>query len=453
MHLHFIAIGGSAMHSLALGMQRLGHKVTGSDDTLFDPSKKNLETAGLLPEEFGWFPEKITLQIDVVILGMHAKKDNPELLKAQKLGLKIQSYPEFLASRSQDKTRVVIAGSHGKTTITSMILHVLQYHDIETDFMVGAPLANRKETLSISEENDFILLEGDEYLSSPIDLLPKFLWYQPEIALISGIAWDHVNVFPTLDSYVQQFDSFIYSIQAGGVLIYNAEDEVLSNLVEGHSHPIKKIPYRTPVHFINKGTTYLETTEGSLPLSVFGEHNLLNLSGAQWISQLMGLDASGFYEAIPSFTGASKRLELLAKGDTGLLFKDFAHAPSKVKATAKAVKKQFLEHRIMLCLELHTYSSLDPNFIAQYAHTLDHADEALIFYDPEALRIKNREPIATERILQAFALPTLKVFTDGKALSDYVLQKEYSKAVLVMMSSGSFGGLDWTALKTRVLEF
>ena len=453
MHLHFIAIGGSAMHSLALAMNHLGHKVSGSDDAVFDPSKKNLEGAGLLPKKMGWFPEKITSEIDVVVLGMHAKKDNPELLKAQELGLLIQSYPEFLAARSEEKTRVVIAGSHGKTTITSMILHVLQYHDVETDFMVGAPLSNRKETLSISEDNDFILLEGDEYLSSPMDLRPKFLWYHPEIALISGIAWDHINVFPTFENYVQQFDSFITSIQAGGVLIYNDEDEVLKKLVEGHTHPIKKIAYQTPAHFIDQGTTYLETLEGSLPLSVFGTHNLLNLSGAQWIAQLMGVDPSAFYEAIPSFTGASKRLERLAKGDTALLFKDFAHAPSKVKATATAVKKQFSEHRIVLCLELHTYSSLDPKFIEQYAHTLDQANEALVFYDPDALKIKNREPIAPKTIQQAFAQPSLEVFTDAKTLSDNLFQKEYSNTVLVMMSSGSFGGLDWEMLKTRVLAF
>ena len=308
LRIHFIAIGGSAMHSLALEMKELGHEVSGSDDAIFEPSKSKLEAAGLLPPRMGWFPEKLSAAIDVVVLGMHAKRDNPELKKAQELGLKIQSYPEFIATMTQDKTRVVIAGSHGKTTITSMVLHVLRYHEMNTDYMVGAPVANSTKTLSLSEENDFVLLEGDEYLSSPIDLQPKFLWYQPEIALISGIAWDHVNVFPTFENYSSQFERFILSIQAGGVLVYNEEDEVLKNLVNASQHPIKKIAYQTPKHFITDGTTYLETPEGSLPLKVFGRHNLSNLAGAQWIAQLMGMNSSDFYEAILSFKGASKRL-------------------------------------------------------------------------------------------------------------------------------------------------
>ena len=453
MRLHFIAIGGSAMHSLALAMHQLGHQVSGSDDALFEPSKSNLKSAGLLPDALGWNPKNIHSEIDVIVLGMHAKKDNPEFIKAQQLGLKIQSYPEFLAERSQDKTRVVIAGSHGKTTITSMILHVLNYHDKQTDFMVGAPLAAFNQTLFLSEENDFILLEGDEYLSSAMDLRPKFLWYQPEIALISGIAWDHINVFPTFENYVEQFDRFISSIQAGGVLIYNADDVVLKKLVENHNHPIKKIPYQIPEHSIESGTTYLETAEGSLPLSIFGSHNLYNLAGAQWVAQLMGIDASEFYEAIPSFMGASKRLERIGKGKTALLFKDFAHAPSKVKATAKAVKKQFVDKKITLCLELHTYSSLDSNFIEQYTNCLDQADEAIVFYDPEALKIKNRKPIEPKTIKAAFKNTSLLIFTESKSLKEYLFRKKYHKEVMVMMSSGSFGGLDWEKLTSHVSYF
>jgi UDP-N-acetylmuramate: L-alanyl-gamma-D-glutamyl-meso-diaminopimelate ligase len=453
MRLHFIAIGGSAMHSLAIAMQLLGHKVSGSDDAIYDPSRSNLEASGLLPLNLGWFPEKINSEIDVIILGMHAKKDNPELLEAKKNGLKIQSYPEFLAARSQNKSRVVIAGSHGKTTITSMILYVLYYHEIKTDFMVGAQLKFRSETLSISKENDFILLEGDEYLSSPIDLRPKFLWYRPEIALISGIAWDHVNVFPTFEKYVKQFEFFIDSIQPGGLLIYNEEDEILKSLVETNQHPIKKIPYKTPKHYIDNGVTYLETIEGNIPLSVFGEHNLLNLAGAQWITQLMGLDASEFYEAIPSFIGASNRLECLVKSKTAFLFKDFAHAPSKVKATSKAIKKQFSNHKILICLELHTYSSLDSKFIEQYAHSLDQADEVVIFYDPEALKIKKRVPIAPEFVKQSFRKPSINIFNYKDSLLNFLLKKKYKNKVLVMMSSGSFGDLDWEILKARISEF
>ena len=453
MRLHFIAIGGSAMHSLALEMKRMGNEITGSDDAIFNPSKAKLKAAEILPETLGWFPEKITNKIDVVILGMHAKIDNSELLKAQSLELKIQSYPEFLAEISQEKTRVVIAGSHGKTTITAMILHVLNYHDISTDFMLGAPVSAVTETLFVSKENDFILLEGDEYLSSAIDLQPKFLWYQPEIALISGIAWDHINVFPTFETYVSQFEKFIFSIREGGVLLYNQEDLVLKDLVENSPHAVKKIPYRAPTHYIENGITFLDTSEGSLPLSVFGEHNLMNLSGAQWISQLMGLDAVDFYEAIPSFTGAAKRLEKISQGLTAVLYKDFAHAPSKVMATAKAVKDQFKGFEIQICLELHTYSSLDISFINQYKKTLSLADKAIIFYDPEALKIKNRSPISTEIIQAAFDHDFLKVITKTSSLEEYLFSQKYDNKIMVMMSSGNFGGLDWNELEALISKY
>ena len=448
--LHFIAIGGSAMHSLALEMKRMGNEITGSDDAIFNPSKTKLKAADILPETLGWFPEKITNKIDIVILGMHAKINNPELLKAQSLELKIQSYPEFLAEISKDKTRVVIAGSHGKTSITAMILHVLNFHDISTDFMLGAPVSAVTETLFVSKENDFILLEGDEYLSSAIDLQPKFLWYQPEIALISGIAWDHINVFPTFETYVSQFEKFIFSIREGGVLLYNQEDLVLKDLVENSPHAIKKIPYEASTHYIENGITFLNTSEGSLPLSVFGEHNLMNLSGAQWISQLMGLDAVEFYEAIPSFTGAAKRLEKTSQGLTAVLYKDFAHAPSKVMASAKAVKDQFKGFEIQICLELHTYSSLDISFINQYKKTLSLADQAIVFYDPEALKIKNRPPISSEIIQAAFDHDSLKVITKTSSLEGYLFSQKYDNKILVMMSSGDFGGLDWNELEAII---
>ena len=453
MRLHFIAIGGSAMHSLAIAMHRHGHIISGSDDNIHDPSRRNLKSLGLLPKDFGWFPKKINSEIDVVILGMHAKKNNPELLRAKEIGLKIQSYPEFLADRSKDKSRIVIAGSHGKTTITSMILHVLNYHDIQTDFMVGAQLKFMKETLSISTENDFILLEGDEYLSSPIDLKPKFLWYNPEIAIISGIAWDHINVFPTFENYVEQFESFIASIQEGGVLIYNAEDEILRVLVDASTNTIKKIPYKTPNHFIENDVTYLVTNEGNLPLSVFGKHNLLNLAGAQWVAQLMGVDSSNFYEAIPNFTGASKRLECMVKSKTSLLFKDFAHAPSKVKATSSAIKKQFSNHKTIICLELHTYSSLNTEFMGQYAHCLDQADEAVIFYNLETLKIKQLTPIKFESIKNGFKRSSIEVFNQKDDLQNFLIKKNYNNTVLVMMSSGDFGDLSWETLKARISEF
>jgi UDP-N-acetylmuramate: L-alanyl-gamma-D-glutamyl-meso-diaminopimelate ligase len=453
MRIHFIAIGGSAMHSLALAMDKLGHKVTGSDDVIFDPSKSKLEAAGLLPQTLGWFPDKIDGVLDVVVLGMHAQSNNPELIQAQKLGLKIQSYPEFLASMCQNKTRVVIAGSHGKTTITAMILHVLKYHDISTDFMVGAPVPAVQQTLVIDDDHDFILLEGDEYLSSAVDSQSKFLWYHPEIALISGIAWDHVNVFPRFEDYLSQFESFIFSIRQGGVLLYNTEDTVLKKLVESTDHPIKKIPYSTPDHMIDQGTTYLDTPEGSLPLSIFGRHNLANLAGAQWIAQLMGVDAADFYEAIPSFSGAAKRLERIAKGSTAFLFKDFAHAPSKVKATSLAVKNQFSKHKTLICLELHTYSSLDAEFLKNYRQTLDAADKVIIFFDPGALKIKNRVPLHPQTIQQAFNHPSLTVFVNPNSLDEYLNDQDYTQKVLVMMSSGNFGGLNWERLKSRISHF
>ena len=453
MNLHFIAIGGSAMHSLAIAMDRLGHKVSGSDDSIFEPSKSNLKNAGLLPPSLGWFPKRINLEIDIVILGMHSKKDNPELLKAQNIGLNIQSYPEFLSEISKNKTKVVIAGSHGKTTITSMIIHVLKYHGIDIDFMVGAPQINTNETFEISEKNNFILIEGDEYLSSPIDSKPKFLWYKPEIALISGIAWDHVNVYPVFDEYIEQFNSFISSIRPGGVLIFNEQDKLLKELVEKNSSLIKKIPYRISNFFVDKGITYLETSEGKIPLSIFGNHNLSNLSGAMWIAQMMGINSSDFYEAIPTFRGASKRLECLVKGKTSLLFKDFAHAPSKVKATVDAVDTQFFDFEITFCLELHTFSSLDLEFLNQYADTLKKTSNSIIFYDPVVLKNKNRSPISEDYIKKAFEHSTLKLFTDKNALMNYLIEKNYVKHVLVFMSSGNFGGIDWEIIKSHIKKF
>lgn len=337
MRIHFISIGGAAMHNLALELAELGNTVSGSDDAIYEPSKSRLQSAGLLPKAIGWFPDNITKDIDAVILGMHAKKDNPELLKAQELGLTVYSYPEFIYEQSKHKTRVVIAGSHGKTTITSMILHVLNYCGVEVDYLVGAQLEGFDRMVRLSKTAEFILIEGDEYLSSPIDLRPKIHWYQPTVALISGIAWDHINVFPTKEIYVEQFKIFIDSITKGGILVYNEEDDQLKNLAETTENTIRKLPYRTPEFEIHNGKTYLLTDEGELPLSVFGKHNLNNLEGAKWVCQNMGIDSSDFYEAILSFKGASKRMEKLWDSNETIVIKDFAHAPSKVKATVEAV--------------------------------------------------------------------------------------------------------------------
>lgn len=450
MNIHFIAIGGSAMHNLALAMHNKGYKVTGSDDTIFEPSKSRLQNKGLLPAEIGWFTDKITTDLDAIILGMHAKEDNPELLKAKELGLKIYSYPEFLYEQSKDKTRVVIGGSHGKTTITSMVLHVMKYHNIDVDYMVGAQLEGFDTMVYLTKENDFIVLEGDEYLSSPIDRRPKFHLYKPNIALISGIAWDHINVFPTYEDYLKQFEIFIDQVSYGGILIYNELDKDLVTLVENSTNPIRKIPYQTPCYHTNNGITYLETPEGDMPIEVFGEHNLSNLMGAKWICQNMGVDEADFHEAIASFKGASKRLEKIAESKDTLIYKDFAHSPSKVQATTQAVKQQFPERKLVACLELHTYSSLNAEFLKEYASTLDSADEAVVFYSPEAVKIKRLDEVTEQQIAQAFNKKDLIIYTDPKAFKDYLYQLELKNTVLLLMSSGNYGGLDLDKFKQRL---
>lgn len=444
MKTHFIAIGGSAMHNLAIALKDKGYQVTGSDDAIFEPSKSRLEKKGIMPEELGWFPEKITSDIDAVILGMHAHQDNPELAKAKELGLKIYSYPEFLYEQSKDKTRVVIAGSHGKTTITSMILHVLNFHQKEVDFMVGAQLEGFDCMVKLTQDNDFMVLEGDEYLSSPIDLRSKFLLYQPNIALMSGIAWDHINVFTTFDDYIDQFRKFVASITPGGILVYNEEDAEVVKVVENAENYFRKIPYKTPEYKITEGKVYLKTEMGDVPLSVFGAHNLLNLEGARNICHHLGIMDEDFYEAIMSFRGASKRLEKVERADKGILYKDFAHAPSKVKAVVKAFCEQFKNEKKYGFLELHTYSSLNPVFLEQYDHALDGLDEAVVFYSEEALKIKRMEPISPELIKEKFKNDNLKVFTNAEELHAYWDLLDKTQGIYMMMSSGNFGGLDLT---------
>ncbi|MCW5520148.1 peptidoglycan synthetase [Aureitalea sp. L0-47] len=447
MRIHFIAIGGSAMHNLALALHNKGYEVTGSDDTIFDPSKSRLEAKGLLPAEFGWFPEKLSDELDAVILGMHAKPDNPELARAKELGLTIYSYPEFLYEQSKDKTRVVIGGSHGKTTITSMILHVMHYHDRDVDYMVGAQLEGFDTMVKLTEDADFMVLEGDEYLSSPIDRRPKFHLYKPNIALISGIAWDHINVFPTYENYVEQFSIFVDQVTNGGAMIYNEEDPEVKRVVEESVNPIKKYPYETPVYTVEAGTTLLETPEGPMPVEVFGKHNLNNLEGARWICQLMGVDADDFYEAIASFKGASKRLEKLAETATAVAFKDFAHSPSKVKATTKAVKNQYPDRRLLACLELHTYSSLNPEFLKEYKGALDAADTAVVFYSPHAVEIKKLDPISADQIAEAFQRDDLVIFIEPSEFKEYLFSQTMENASLLLMSSGNYGGLDFEEVK------
>ena len=439
---HFIAIGGSAMHNLAIALHEKGYQVTGSDDAIFEPSKTRLDQRGLLPDEMGWFPEKITEDLDAVILGMHAHADNPEMLRAQELGIKIYSYPEYLYEQSKDKTRVVIGGSHGKTTITSMVLHCLHYHGIDVDYMVGAQLEGFDVMVKLTDENEFMIMEGDEYLSSALDRRSKFLLYQPNIALISGIAWDHINVFPTFESYKEQFSKFIESIVNGGALIYNQTDAEVVDVVENAERALKKFPYQIPEATIQDGITYLETEDGPIPLEVFGNHNLMNLEGARAICKQLGMMDDDFNEAIQSFKGASKRLELINRTKDFVAYKDFAHAPSKVTSVTNAVKEQYQNKEVVGCLEIHTYSSLNPEFLVQYKGALDKADIKIVNYDPEALKIKRMEMISPEDIKKAFGDESILVFTSSKELHDYITQLDKTNKVFLMMSSGSFGGMN-----------
>ena len=450
MNIHFIAIGGSAMHNLALALHHKGYQISGSDDEIFEPSKTRLLKHGILPAEMGWFPSKITTDLDAVILGMHAKADNPELLKAQEIGVQIYSYPEFIYEQSKYKTRVVIGGSHGKTTITSMILHVLHYHEREVDFMVGAQLEGFDTMVHLTKENDFILLEGDEYLSSPIDRRPKFHWYQPNIALLSGIAWDHINVFPTFQNYTEQFQIFVDTMSNGSTLVYNEEDAELKKIALEATKPTRKHAYKTPDFSIEDGVTFLETPEGPMPLEVFGKHNLQNLAGAKWICQHMGVDEEDFYEAIASFKGASKRLEKITATPKAVVYKDYAHSPSKVQATTQAVKAQYANRNLIACLELHTYSSLNAEFLAEYKAALDKADEAIVFYSPKAVQIKQLEEIDEQQIFEAFGRNDLKVFTNAVAFQDFLKAKHFNNDVLLLMSSGNYGGLDFNEVKKWV---
>ena len=446
MLVHFIAIGGSAMHNLAIALHQKGLTITGSDDEIFEPSRSRLAACNLLPATQGWDVSRITPNLDAVILGMHAKADNPELLRAKELGLKIFSYPEYLYEQSKDKVRIVIGGSHGKTTITAMILHVFRHAGIDCDYMVGAQLEGFDVMVRLTGEARFMEIEGDEYLTSPIDLRPKFHLYKPDIALLSGIAWDHINVFPTFENYINQFVIFIKQISEGGCLIYCDEDAELKRICPGSGNGITIIPYAMPSSEIRNGVTYLHSGDQTFPLQVFGKHNLLNLNGARQVCRQVGISDTLFNEAIQTFKGASKRLELIAKNEKRTVYKDFAHAPSKVKATLMAVKEQFPECKVVACLELHTYSSLNKDFLGHYAGTLDPADEALVYFNPHALQIKRLPAITPEQIRDGFANIKLEVFNDSARLRERLMKEESKDCVYLMMSSGNFDGINLAEL-------
>ena len=452
MRIHFIAIGGAAMHNLAIALHKKGETITGSDDEIFEPSRGRLAKYGLLPSKIGWDVNRISQNIDAIILGMHARSDNPELLKAHELGLKIYSYPEFLYEHAKNKKRIVIGGSHGKTTITAMVLHVLKQAGIETDYMVGAQLDGFEVMVRLSETAKFMVFEGDEYLTSPIDLRPKFHLYKPHVALLSGIAWDHINVFPSFENYIDQFRIFINLIEKGGSLIYCSNDEVLNSLVKENNLPIQTKTYSLPDHFIEGGKTFLKTKHDDMVLEIFGEHNLLNLSGARLICNELGIQDDLFYKAISCFKGASNRLERIAQDRFTILFKDFAHSPSKLKATIHAVKTQFPERDLVACMELHTFSSLNQNFLKEYNGSMDEANYAFIYYNPEILKHKKLPPLTHEIVRAAFNHRNLKVYNDSEVLISYLLNHNWKNKNLLLMSSGNFDGLDYPAFSRNILH-
>lgn len=450
MRVHFIAIGGSAMHNLAIAMHKKGVVLSGSDDEIFEPSKSRLAKHGLLPAKMGWDENNVSKELDAVILGMHARADNPELLKAKELGLKIYSYPEYIYEQTKDKIRVVVGGSHGKTTITAMILHVLNFHKIDCDYLVGAQLEGFDTMVKLTKEAKIAVIEGDEYLSSPIDRRPKFHLYKPNIAILSGIAWDHINVFPTFEIYVEQFKIFIDLIEENGALIYCEKDVEVKKIAEHSKRNIKRIPYGIPEYKINNGTTILPLGKlgtGSLTrdisLNIFGDHNLMNLNGARLVCEQLGISTEKFMDAISSFKGAAKRLELVKKNDSTAIYKDFAHSPSKLKATTAAVKKQFPDRKLIACMELHTFSSLNEGFLKEYEGSMATADDAYVYFNPHTIEHKKLKPITEEQVKKAFGGNNIRVFTSSTALADELKKKNWKDANLLMMSSGNFDGIDF----------
>ena len=452
MNVHLIAIGGSAMHNMAIAMYKKGFNVTGSDDEIFEPSKSRLAKLNLLPAKEGWDVNNIHAGLDAVILGMHARIDNPELIKAQELGLKIYSYPEYIYEQTKDKTRVVVGGSHGKTTITAMILHVLNFHKIDCDYLVGAQLEGFDTMVKLTKEAKIAVIEGDEYLSSPIDRRPKFHLYKPNIAILSGIAWDHINVFPTFDFYVEQFKIFVNQIEQGGSLVYCELDKEVKKVCEGSRIDIKKFPYAVPENKIENGITILKTDSAEIPLLVFGDHNLMNINGARLVCNQLGLNDEKFYEAIQSFKGAAKRLELVKRNDVSAMYKDFAHSPSKLKATTQAVKKQFPNRKLIACMELHTFSSLTEEFLKEYKGSMELADEAIVYFNQHTIEHKKLKPISEEQVKSAFGGNNIRVITDSKLLLEELLKMNFENKNLLMMSSGNFDGIDFKELGKNVIK-
>ena len=441
--LHFIAIGGAAMHNLAIALsRRKNYVITGSDDEFFEPSLSRLRENGLLPEKNGWFPEKITKNLSAVILGMHATADNPELLRAKELGLPIYSFPEYLSMQTRNKTRIVIGGSHGKTTTTAMILHVLKCLNINADYMVGAQIEGFDNMVKLSYEARIAVFEGDEYLTSTLDRRPKFHLYRPHIAVLTGIAWDHVNVYPTFENYVEQFSKFVDLVEVQGRLIYFEDDKNLKKIADNARKDIVAFPYHTPDYVIKDGITFLKTKEGDVPLKVFGAHNLQNIEAARLACRQVGVSSNDFYRAISEFAGASNRLQKVMETQETVVFKDFAHSPSKLRATVRATREQYPDRKLIACMELHTFSSLMEDFLPQYAGCMDGADCAFVYYNPQVIEHKRLKPVLPEQVKAAFANENLQVFTDSENLKTELKNLDLKNSVLLMMSSGNFDGIN-----------
>lgn len=452
MRIHFIAIGGSAMHNLAIALANKNHTITGSDDEIFEPAKSRLAKYGLLPKEIGFKKENITTDIDAIILGMHAKSDNPELLEAQRLGIKIYSYPEFLYEMSKDKTRIVIGGSHGKTTITAMVLHAMKAASIETDYMVGALLEGFDVMVKITDSAKYMVLEGDEYLTSTIDRRPKFHLYQPNIALLSGIAWDHINVFPTFENYVLQFKIFTDKITPKGSLIYYKGDKNVQEVATAAREDIKKTPYSILPHTIKDGVTTVFWEGKQYSLQVFGQHNLANMYGAMLVCQSIGINNADFLASMTSFKGASKRLECVKKNSCAAVYKDFAHSPSKITATIAALKEQFPSRRLVAVMELHTFSSLSKEFLVQYAGAMNKADRAIVYFSKEAIELKRLPMISTQDVKAGFAREDLEVYTQTEQVRNAIAEEKWQDCNLLMSSSGDFCGINVEELAKTIIS-
>jgi UDP-N-acetylmuramate: L-alanyl-gamma-D-glutamyl-meso-diaminopimelate ligase len=449
MNIHFIAIGGSIMHNLAIELKNRGNRVTGSDDVIFDPGKSKLGKNGLLPEKQGWFPEKIHSDIDAIILGMHAKKDNPELIRATELGIPVFSFPEFIYNQTADMKRIAICGSHGKTTITSMIMHVLRLNNIEFNYLVGAELDGFENMVKVDPAVNMIIIEGDEYLASALRPVSKFLFYNPNITVLSGIAWDHINVFPTFDGYVNTFRELLKTLKPEDLLIYNDEDKLVGDLVKEFKNRFLQIGYCMPTYALTDNRITVNFNKNEFPLEIFGRHNLSNMEAARQVCKMFNIDANNFYNAMQSFKGAAKRLQLIKENKHTQVYLDFAHSPSKVQASVQATKEKYPNRELTACLELHTYSSLNKDFLKEYRNTLNEADTRIIFIDDHAMKIKN-VALSAQDIKSLIGDDKIQVFTSTKKLEAAIRETTWKNKTLLMMSSGNFGKININDLATFV---